>query len=345
MPKPTDLSRRSIASAMLGGALAAPFVARSARAQSARKVTFLLDVPVYSKHALFFPALENGYFAKRGLDVTFSAAKGSADAAQRVAAKAADFGFIDAGSAILARGKGLPIRLVTMVHYKNMMAMVGMGEPPLDKPKAMEGRKVAAAAGDAVRTGFIAVAKQNGVDLGKVDWVTTDVPNKRPLLFAGKVDATCDYAVNFPVYEAAALKIGKKVSQFLLADYGLDIYSNGVATRDDVLKNDPAMVKNFNDALVESMIFAIEHRDEAVRIYLKYNTQANPELTRAGLDVAIAHLLVPEVAQHGIGPMDAGKMAKTVKAMKDYFDLSAEVTLGDIFSNDYVTAGRGPTKA
>lgn len=343
MAKPLPLSRRAV-SALALGTVASPFVTRLARAQSAKKVTFLLDVPVYSKHALFFPAIENGYFAKRGLEVAFASAKGSADAALRVASKTADFGFIDAGSAILARGKGLPLKLVSMVHYQNMMAMLALGDPPIAKPKDLEGRKVAASAGDAVKTGFMAVAKINGVDMDKIEWVTTEPANKRTLLFAGQVGALCDYAVNFPVYEAAGKRFGKKVSQVLLSDFGLDIYSNGVVTRDDVVKSDPVMVKNFNDALVEAMVFAVDNRDEAVRIFLKYNPQSDPELTRAGLDVAIAHLLVPEVARHGIGPMDPAKVTKTIDAMKAYFDLASEVSPADLYTNDLVTAGNKPAK-
>jgi NitT/TauT family transport system substrate-binding protein len=139
--------------------------------------------------------------------------------------------------------------------------------------------------------------------------------------------------------------MGRKVSQFLFSDFGLDIYSNGVVTRDDVIKSDPALVKAFSDALVESMVFAIENRDEAVSIFLKYSPQSNPALARAGLDVAIAHLLVPEVAEHGIGPMDPKKIAKTIDIMKAHFDLAANVAPGDFFSNDYVTAGRKPAQA
>jgi NitT/TauT family transport system substrate-binding protein len=345
MSKSSLLSRRAFSAMVAAGGLAAPFVARHARAQSPRNVTFLLDVPAYSKHALFYPAVDNGYFAKRGLEVTFGSAKGSADAAQRLVSKAADFAFVDAGVAVLARGKGLPLKLTSMVAYKNMMSLVGFGDPPVTKPKDLEGRKIAAAPGDSVRTGFIAISKPNGVDLAKVEWVTTDSTNKRALLFSGKVGATCDYAVNFPVYEKGAAKLGKKVSQILLADFGLDIYSNGVTTRDDVIKSDPELVKNFNDALVESMVFSIDNRDEAVRIFLKHNPQFDPELTRQGLDVAIAHLMVPEVARHGIGPMEPAKMAKTIEAMKAHFGLAAEVKPADIFTNDYVTPGHKPIKA
>ena len=344
MSKTSPLSRRAF-NGVAAAALAAPVLplaARPVRAQSKKAVTFLLDVPAYSKHALFYPAIENGYFARRGLDVTFNAGKGSSDVAQKVASKGAEFGFVDAGSVILARGRGMPVKLVGMVHYKNMMTVIGTTNPPIKTPKDLEGLKIAANAGDAVRTGLSAVAKINNVDINKMSFVTVETSNKRPLLFAGQLDACCDYSVNMPVYKAGAAKVGKEVSQVLFSDFGLDIYSNGLMTRDDVLKSDPAMVRAFNDAMVESMIFAIENRADAVRIFQKFNPQSDAELTRAGLDVAINHLLVPEVLENGIGPMSAEKMGKTIEVMKAYFALAGSVAVDDVMSNAYVTPGQKP---
>src|SRR3546814_6011671 len=119
--------------------------------------------------------------------------------------------------------------------------------------------------------------------------------------------------------------MGKHASQVLFSDFGVDVYSNGMLTRDDLLKDDPKLVKDFNDAMVEAMIFAIDNRDDAVKIFLKHNPQLDQDLTRAGLDVAIAHLVVPEVHQHGIGPMSKDKMERTLEIMKGYFDLHGNV--------------------
>ncbi|WP_370152930.1 ABC transporter substrate-binding protein [Ferrovibrio sp.] len=342
------ISRRGfgrLAAGSFAAGVALPMIGAGARAQDRKAVTFLFDVKPYSKHALFYPALENGYFAKRGLDVTFNAGKGSADVAQKVAAKGAEFGFVDAGTAVLARGRGMPIKLTAMVHYKNMMTVASLREPPIRTPKDLEGLKIAANAGDSVRTALGAVAAINGIDFRKIEFVTVETANKRPLLFAGQVDATCDYAVNMPVYEAAAAKMGKQASQVLFSEFGVDVYSNGILTRDDVLKDDPKLARDFNDAMVESMIFAIENRDEAVKMFLKHNPQSDGELARAGLDVAIEHLLVPEVAEHGIGPMSREKMARTIEIMKSYFNLAGSVSPADMYSNDFVTAGRKPKAA
>jgi NitT/TauT family transport system substrate-binding protein len=338
------LSRRrfvgGVAGALAGSAL--PLAPRAARAQSLKPVTFLFDVAPYSKHALFYPALENGYFKRAGLDVTIHAAKGSGDAAQKVATKTAEFGFVDAGTAIVARGQRLPITLTSMVHYKTLMMVVGLTDPPLRAPKDIEGHKLAAAAGESVRVVMPALAKFGAFDMSKVSFVTVESQNKLALLLAGKVDGCCDYAVNFPVYEAGAKKVGKTASRVLFADFGIDIYSNGILVHDEFLKAEPGLVRAFNDALVEAMIFAVDNREEAVKIFMKFNPASDPVLVRAGLDVAVEHLLVPEVREHGIGPMAPAKMANTVALIKEYFKLEHDVAPEAMFTNDAVTPGRKP---
>lgn len=339
------LNRRQFTSLAAGGlvaGLATPMLARKASAQGLKKVSFLLDVQPYSKHALFYPAVNKGFFAKHGLDVQINAGKGSADVAQKIASKAADFGFVDAGVSILARGRGMPVKLVNMVHYKNMMAIVGKDSPPLKTPKDLEGRKVAANAGDAVKIAFAAVCALNGVDIKKVNFISVETANKRPLLFAGQVDACCEYAVNLPVYQAGGKEVGMPISQVLFSDFGVDLYSNGIVAHDDYLKSDPATVKAFNDALVESMLWTIGNREEAVKILLTYSPKADANLALQGLNVAINHLLVPEVATHGIGPMNDDKMVSTIKIIHDYFGLTAAPASSDVYSNDYVTPGQKP---
>lgn len=338
-------TRRQIGTQILSAAavtLAAPMVVRGAFAQDLKKVNFLLDVLPYSKHALFYPAVEKGFFAKRGLDVQIDSGKGSADVAQKVASKAAHFGFVDAGVSIVARSRGMPIKQVNMVHYKNMMTVIAKNEPPLAGPKSLEGRRIAANAGDAVKTALAAVCAINGVDLKKINFVTVETSNKRPLMFAGQLDGCCDYAVNLPVYEAGAKEVGMPISQVLFSDYGVDVYSNGIVAHDDLLASDPQIVKAFNDALVESMAWAVENREAAVDILLKYSPKSNRELNLQGLEVTINHLLVPEVQAHGIGPMSEDKMAKTVDIIGEYFGLGSKLKPSDVYSNDFVTAGIKP---
>jgi len=63
---------------LLGAALLA-FAAGTASAQAPEKFTFALNWFAVGDHAAYWVALEKGYFAKAGLDVTLENSKGSGD--------------------------------------------------------------------------------------------------------------------------------------------------------------------------------------------------------------------------------------------------------------------------
>src|SRR3954453_1939616 len=136
--------------------------------------SFLLDVLPNPKHALFYPAVAKGYFQNAALDVHIESGKGSADVVQKVASGAFVFGFADASAVVLGRSRGLPVKLVAMVHYKPLMTIITRKEAGVTKPADLIGKKIASTSGDAVRAVFPAVARANHVDSSKVGFVTVD---------------------------------------------------------------------------------------------------------------------------------------------------------------------------
>lgn len=311
-------------------------------AQSDRQVVFLLDIGAYGKHALFYPALENGYFKEAGLNVKFEAAKGSADNVVKVAAGTAQFGFADTPTSMLARGTGAKVKQVLMVHYKTMNNVVSLASNPVRTPKDMVGRSFGATAGDAPRVALPALARKDGFDVGKVQIITIEGSAKPALLMSKRVDGILGLSAFAPVYAEVVEKTGDKIVQFLFADYGLDMYSNGIIVTDALIAKDPALVRAFNEALVKSMVFACENREEAVKAFMKHNPMANPRTARAQLDVAIDHLLVDEVKAHGIGPMSAEKMGFTLGIVRDFYGLKGEVKLDETYTNEFAKPGVRP---
>lgn len=316
------------------------FASSSARAQTARPVTFLLDIGAYGKHALFYPGLEKGYFREAGLDVKFETAKGSADNAVKIAAGAAEFGFADTPTTMLARGNGIKVKQILMVHYKAMNNVVTLASNPVRHPRDMVGKVFGATAGDAPRVALPALAKINKFDASKVSIVTIEGSAKPAVLMTKKADGILGLSAFAPVYAAAAEKTGQKIVQMLFSDFGLDIYSNGIIATDALIEKEPAMVKAFNQAMVRSLVYACDHRDEAVRMFLKHNPLANPDTARAQLDVAIQHLLVDEVTKNGVGPMSERKMKFTLDVVREFYGLKGPVEVNDTYTNAFVTPGQ-----
>jgi NitT/TauT family transport system substrate-binding protein len=310
---------------------------------SLRKATLLLDVTPYGKHAFFYVPLEKGWYREAGLDITIESAKGSADNAAKVGAKAVEFGFADTSAVIAARAGGAMIRVTCMVHYKNLMAVMSFRHRGnITQLKDLEGKTVAALPGEAGRVVLPALGKINHFDPEKINFVTVEQTGKPAMLAAGQAQAVLDFYAGFPSYVAAARQVNDEAIALLYADYGLDVYNNGIVVHDDLLRAEPDLVRRFHEAFVRGMVWTVENPDAANDIMLQYAPQLRRETARAQLQIAIDHLMVDEVRRNGCGPMRHDKMVFTLDTLSQYQTLPRAVSVDEIYTNDFVPRGQIP---
>src|SRR5258708_3200393 len=192
----------------------------------------------------------------------------------------------------------------------------------INRPADLVGKKIASTSGDADRTVMPAFARLNGFDGEKVNFITVNQPAKASMLMASQVDGVCDYVSALPVYREAAKAVNLELNAIEYADYGLDIYSNGIIVHDNTLRSDPALVKAFVRAIAQGLDFATARRAETVKIFREFQPQYSEAVAREGLDIAAGHLLVPELYAGGIGSMSADKMDRTIKKTAGAYRLS-----------------------
>jgi NitT/TauT family transport system substrate-binding protein len=307
-----------------------------------QQVSFLIDVTPYGKHALFFAPLALGYWEENGLAVEIQSAQGSGDNVSKIGAKAADFGFADAGALILGRSQGAGVREICMIHYRNLMAAIGLDDNPIEKPQDLEGKQIGATTGDAGRVLFPAFAQINGIDSEAVEFITVEQLAKPAILTEGEIDGALDFFTSFPAYERAAEEREMGVTHFLYADHGMDLYNNGIIAHEDLLESDPDLVRRFVDGVVRGVVWTVENPDEATDLLIEQQPGLSKEVARAQLQVAIEHLMVDEVRENGVGPMSEDKMAFTVETISENFELESPVAVEEVYTNDFVEAGSIP---
>src|SRR5258708_34371661 len=104
-------------SALIRAAAIALLTVAAGPAAQDESVTFITDFGFNGRHAYYYVALDRGYYKEAGLDVTIVRGSGSADAIRKVGAGAAQIGFADAGSLVLARANdGLPVRMIAVIY-------------------------------------------------------------------------------------------------------------------------------------------------------------------------------------------------------------------------------------
>jgi NitT/TauT family transport system substrate-binding protein len=304
-----------------------------------RDITFLLDVTPYGKHALYYAGADHGEFARAGFNVKFASAQGSGDNVRKIGAKAADFGLADTSAVIVARAEGAMIKQTFMTHYKNLMSVFSLKKHGINQPKDLEGKTIATTAGDASLVMLPAFARINNFDHTKVSTLITDFPSKLPAVLAGRAHASFDFYTSWPTWVRAGQRQNEEVSALRYADWGLDIYNNGIVVHDDLLRNEPNMVKEFLHALAEAIAWAVENPDAANAITLKYNPALDRDTAREELQVHIDHLMVDEVRRNGIGLMSEDKMRRTHQLVSEYYDLKRPVEFEEFWTNEFVPRG------
>src|ERR1043166_1659654 len=161
-------------SAVAATVAAVSCLATAAAAQTPEKFTFALNWFAVGDHAAYWVALEKGYFAQRGLDVTLENSKGSGDTIAKVDTGRADAGLADAAVLIASKARGTTVKTIGMVFDTTPLNICSLKAKPLAKPKDLEGATLGSPPGDAQRQMFPAFAKVNGIDASKVTWVNIE---------------------------------------------------------------------------------------------------------------------------------------------------------------------------
>lgn len=305
-------------------------------ASAQTKVTFGMDYIIYGKHAGFYAALDRGFYREAGLDTTIVRGYGSGDTVKKVHTRVADFGFADSGSVIVGRPKGTLVRLIGMIHDKSMFAILSLKSTGIRTPKDLEGKAIGGPAGSSTWLIFPAFAKLNGVDVQKVKYLPMPDAAKTASILAGKIDGAPYYITELPTAKALATKQGKEISALLYADWGVDIYSNGLIAPDATIKGKPDLVRGFTVATMKGMAWAMENPDAAVDILLRHYPAIQKGLARAHWDIAAEYLLTPTAKKHGIGYMSREKMTETVRLISKYMGQKAAPPLDEVYTNEFL---------
>lgn len=303
---------------------------QAAGAEKAKqKAVFVTDFGFNGRHSYYYVALEKGYYADEGIDLTIERGGGSADAIKQVAAGRAQLGFADAATLVVSRGNDdVPVKMVAAIYQKPPQAIFALSDKGIKGPKDLEGKTLADAAGSAVPAMFPAYAKAAGIDAKKVKWTVADSAALPTLLSTKRVDGIGQFVVGEPLLNKAVE--GKQLTRLSYADAGLDYYGNGIVASESILQKDPELVKKFVRATLKGMETAFANPEEAGRIFNKYHSEIDPKIA------AEETKLVADLAKGGggaMGSIDPARVQSTIDVVSQAFDLKGDVTPEQVYAS------------
>jgi NitT/TauT family transport system substrate-binding protein len=289
-------------------------------------------------------AINKGYFAEEGLNVTYERGFGNADTISKLGTGKFDMAFSDMYNAMDFNDKnpGDKIIAVAMTQNKAPFAVMSLKEKGITTPKDLTGKNLGAPAGDGPRKLFPLFAEEVGVDPNSVEWTTMEPKLRETFLLQGKVDAISGFSTSaLP----SLLKGGKKmedISLFYYTQNGLDFYGNAILTKEAFAKQNPEVVKAFVKAYFRGFQDMLKDPSAALDAVIASDTSKlmdrNAEKVR--LEIAMRDLYItPEVEKNGLGGVDEKRLAKTIEQTIEGFKLKGKPTVEDIFTAEYL-----PTK-
>lgn len=247
-------------------------------AADAEDVSLILDWFPNVDHAGVYGAVEEGYFADEGLDVSPEVPSDPTAALKQVGAGRAPFAISYEPEVLLARAQGVPVVAVGAVITHPLNSVIVRADRGIEGPEDLEGKTVGAAGAPSDRPLLDAVVASAGGDPSKVRMRNIGY-TLAPSLAAGKVDAVIGAYWNVELVELE--QQGVEVEAFRLEEHGVPDYDElVVVTSDEIARDRPELVRAFLAGLRRGQDWAATDQAGAIEHLLA----ANPDLDRETLE-------------------------------------------------------------
>jgi NitT/TauT family transport system substrate-binding protein len=323
------LSRRSL---LRGGiaalAAAAQPVFLTFDANAADAVTLTLPWIPEGEVAFMYAAQKEGFWAKRGLDVTITRGFGSGEASKNVGLGRYDFGQADIGAMIN----------VAMVSQKSPVCIITLKGSGITRPKDLEGKRLGGAPAGATNQLWPAFARINGIDMAKVQLVSLQPGVDIQALTNRNVDAVATLFQSSAPYLWAD---NVPFETIFFAGNGLDIFSLTFITQPANLKKSDKRVGAFVEGVMEGLKFSYLNPEKTLEDFIAAvpesgKTERDRTITRHSLFINTATGLTEDVRKNGLGWHDPEKIENTLKTVNTFLKLPTMPNVASIYTNDFV---------
>lgn len=276
-------------------------------------------------------AQKEGYFREEGLNVELLSIRGEI-AIRTVLAGDVDF-FTNAGSALAAGVRGIPVRLVSVFQDKPSWDLIA--QPEVKSIAQLRGKNIAIMSPE----GSLAVVaremlRKNGLDPTRdVNLVTMGGDEVRfPALQTKAIQATLfNTAMSIKAQKEGFSKLGNA------SEYA-NLIEGGLATSQDKIKQQPEKIHRFVRGALKGLIFYVSKREAAVKYMMDTLRMKDQELVSSIYDI-----LTPLALRAGFS--DDKVLQTMIDEMKRTTKVQRDIKVPDIFDLSFVKKANDEIKA
>lgn len=297
------------------------------------KATLRLNWLIYGFHTPFFLGVEKGYYKAEGIDLEIGEGKGSASAVQVIGAKGDTFGLADGASIVNGVSKGAPVKAVMGIMNTTPFAIIMREDANVKTIKDIEGKTIAATAGEAGLTIMPALIKANKLDENKINFLRVDGATKLVATLEGKTQGLLGGSENQPFLLEQK---GLKTTVLNYADYGVNTMGLAILVNQDTLKDKQKLVEGFIRATQKAFADAERDPASAIAAGIKVKPDMDKDLALKQLNAGLKLVRSRSAPNAPMGQMQDSDWAMTLQLMKDYQELKTDLPTSGFYTNQYL---------
>jgi NitT/TauT family transport system substrate-binding protein len=227
---------------------------------------------------------------------------------------------------------------VFMVYNRPPFAVIGRKSRGIGTPKDLEGKKLGAPATDLSFAQWPIFVMATGIDGSKVSIENIGSAVREPMLAAGQVDAITGFSYNNFVDLKDKGVPADDIVVLLMANYGVDLYSNAIIVNEKFAAAHPDAVKGFLRAFLKALKETVKEPAAAVELVLKRNDSVKKDIEIDRLKMAIRdNIVTPEVKANGFGGVDNARFTRAIEQIAlTYKFKTARPKPEDVFDASYL---------
>lgn len=270
------------------------------------KVTLVTNWFAQAEHGGNYTADKKGFYEEAGIDMTIEPGGPQISSTQIVASGKAQFGFTQAEDILIARDKGIPLVVVGAIFQKSPQVLIthkGKGA----KFEDLNGKKVYTAPG----SGYWEFIKK----AYKLDKVKDMAYTGSLATFIDDEDAvTQGYATNEPF---SISEQGVDTDFLYIHDAGFETYANVIFTTEDIVKENPEMVKAFMDSTRKGWEYYRDNSDEMNPYLHEKNPELSLDALAYGAKMEEELIFGGDAEEHGFGYMSEERWVNLQSTLLD----------------------------
>jgi len=325
----TTISRRVL---LAGGAASLGILTAPAWSQGAEKVTYLFPAPpILPAFGPIRLAMGKNYFKDAGLDVSFAVGRGGVDVAKQVGAGNAPLGGIVADGPIVVRGNGVPVKIVAVFGGRGFMQLVVREDSGIEKPADLKGKTITVMSyQDTTFYALLGLMASAGLTQNDVNVQQVGPTGVWQFVAEGKSQGMAGVPDWIPPVQAAGVKV-----RVIPTEEYFPHMAQAIATSDDMIKQNPAMIRKFVHAALRGMKDIMDNPGKTADEFVSFVPEWKGK--EAGVRFAFdmyAKSVYP--GQKVLGEVNAERLAKLQDFYLSKGFIQKATPVNELYSNDFI---------